>query len=193
MKIDQVMIKNMLGNEQTGIYAVAVKLSEVWYFLPGIICTSLFPALVQSIKTDVGFFNQRIKKLYTLMFWLSFGIALVTTILAGPIIKILFGSQYIGSVIVLQIYVWAGISVSLSAVINQYLIVANYTKISFFNTMTGAILNIIINLLLLPKMGIKGAAIATLTSYTIVILSLLIYKKTRKHGIIIFKSILNLH
>ena len=53
MDIDQVMIKNMLGNEQAGIYAVAVKLSEVWYFIPGIICASLFPAIINAKKTHL--------------------------------------------------------------------------------------------------------------------------------------------
>ena len=46
MKIDQVMIKEMLGAEAVGQYAAAVRLSEVWYFIPIIIASSLFPAIV---------------------------------------------------------------------------------------------------------------------------------------------------
>ncbi len=190
MKIDQVMIKNMLGNEQTGIYAVAVKLSEVWYFLPGIICSSLFPALVNSLKTNEEFFNQRIKKLYFLMFWSSFGIALTTTILAYPIIKILFGDQYLGSVIVLKIYVWAGIGVSLGIVVNQYLLANNLTKISFYNTILGAIINVILNLFLIPKLGIIGAATSTFISYTLATFAVLFFKQSKNHGKLILRSII---
>ncbi len=191
MKIDQVMIKNMLGNEQTGIYAVAVKLSEVWYFLPGIICASLFPALVNSLKNSEEFLNQRIKKLYFLMFWFSFLIALVTTTFAYPIIKILFGSQYLGAVTVLQIYIWASISVFLSYTLNYYLLSKNFTKILFYNTVIGAVINIILNFLLIPKFGINGSATATIISYIAVTFGILFFNKTREHGLLLLKSIIN--
>lgn len=191
MKIDQVMIKNMLGNEQAGIYAVAVKISEVWYFIPVIICTSLFPAIVNAMITDIELFKSRMKKLYFLMFWLSFFAALFITILAHPIIKILFGVPYLEAVNVLQIYVWAGVSVSLGVAVSQYLLSNNFTKISFYNTSLGAIVNVILNIILIPRLGINGAAIATLVSYTISTFGVLMFKKTRDHGLLIVKSITN--
>ena len=46
MKIDQVMIKQMLGADQVGLYAAAVRLSEVWYFIPIVITASVFPAII---------------------------------------------------------------------------------------------------------------------------------------------------
>jgi O-antigen/teichoic acid export membrane protein len=190
MKIDQVMIKNMLGNERAGIYAVAAKLSEVWYFIPMLICTSLFPSVVKAININLDLFNDRIKKLYSLMFWLSFSIAFFTTIFSYLIIKILFGEAYVDANSTLQIYVWAGISVSLSLPINQYLLVNNLNKISFYNTLIGAIINIIINIILIPRMGINGAAIATLISYTIATLGIIFFKKSRGQVKLILKSII---
>jgi O-antigen/teichoic acid export membrane protein len=191
MKIDQVMIKNMLGNEQVGIYAVAVKLSEVWYFIPTLICTSLFPSIIQSLNTDIELFNQRMKKLYSLMFWLSIGIASIVTIFSYPIIKILFGQAYIQGATSLQIYVWAGVAVFLGVAMSQYLIAKNLTKISFYNTLLGAMVNIILNIILIPKMGIGGAAIATLISYTLSTFGVFIFKESRDQGLLILKSIIN--
>lgn len=191
MKIDQVMIKNMLGNEQAGIYAVAVKLSEVWYFIPMLICTSLSPTIIKTLDISKELFENRLKKLYSLMFWMSFIIASTTTILAYPIIKILFGTQFLGAITVLQIYVWAGIAVSLGVAIGQYLLANNFTKISFYNTLIGAIMNVILNLILIPKMGINGAAIATLLSYTLATFGIFIFKESRNHGLLIFKSIID--
>jgi len=191
MKIDQVMIKNILGNEQAGIYAVAAKLSEVWYFIPMIICTSLFPAIINSIKTSIELFENRMKKLYFLMFWLSFAIASFTTILAYPIVKILFGMPYIGAVTTLQIYVWAGVSVSLGVVLGQYILAKNMTKIFFCNTLMGALINVILNIILIPKIGINGAAIATIISYTISTFGIFLFKKTRGQGFLMLKSIIN--
>lgn len=191
MKIDQVMIKNILGNEQAGVYAVAVKLSEVWYFIPSLICTSLSPAIIKSVTINKELFENRLKKLYFLMFWISFSIASTTTILAYPIIKILFGTAYIGAITTLQIYVWAGIGVSLGVAVSQSLLANNLTKISFYNTLLGAIINIILNIILIPKFGINGAAIATLISYTISTFGIFFYKKSRHQGFLILKSIIN--
>jgi O-antigen/teichoic acid export membrane protein len=191
MKIDQVIIKNMLGNEQAGIYAVAVKLSEIWYFIPMIICTSVFPSIIQAMNTSKELFESRLKKIYSLMFWLSFSIAILMTIFASPIIKTLFGNAYIESVIPLKIYIWAGISVFLGVVVSQYLVANNLSKISFLNTLLGALANIMLNILLIPKFGISGSAIATLISYTISTFSILFYKNSKNQGKLIFKSIYN--
>jgi O-antigen/teichoic acid export membrane protein len=191
MKIDQVMIKNMLGNEQSGVYAVAVKLAEAWYFIPMLICTSISPSIINALKISKELFEKRLKKLYFAMFWLSFSIAGVTTIAAYPVIKILFGTPYLGAVHTLQIYVWAGIGVSLGVAMNQYILALNLTKISFYTTILGAIINVILNLILIPKIGIIGAAIATLISYTTSTLGVFIFKNTRTHGVLFLKAIIN--
>ncbi|MEI7810592.1 MAG: flippase [bacterium] len=191
MKIDQVMIKNMLGNEQAGIYAVAVKLSEVWYFIPTIICTSLFPSIVSVINTNKELFESRMRRLYFLMFWIAFGIASFTTIFSYLIIKILFGTAYMGAVTTLQIYVWAGVAVFLSVSVGQYLIASNLTKISFYTTLIGALINIILNIILIRKIGIEGAAIATLISYTVSAFGIFFFQGTRRQGFLILKSIIS--
>jgi O-antigen/teichoic acid export membrane protein len=191
MKIDQIMIKNMLGNEQTGIYAVAVKLSEIWYFLPSIICASVFPVIIKTTNISKGLFENRMKKLYFLMFWLAFIISLFITIFSRPIINILFGTQYLSAVTTLQIYVWASIGVFLGVAINQYLLASNLTKISFYNTLIGALINVILNVILIPKMGINGAAIATLISYIFATFGIFISNKSRSHGLLILKSIIS--
>jgi len=191
MRIDQVMIKNILGNEQVGIYAVAAKLSETWYFIPMLICTSLSPTIINAFKVSKEFFESRMKKLYFLMFWLSFSIALITTILAYPIVRILFGIAYVDAVTTLQIYVWAGVGVSLGITLGQYLLVNNLTKISFYCTLLGALVNIILNIILIPKIGINGAAIATLVAYMLATFGIFFFDASRKHGILILKSIIN--
>ena len=190
MKIDQVMIKNMIGNEQAGIYAVAVKLSEVWYFIPSIICISVFPAIINAKKVSLEFYEKRLKKLYSLMFWISFLIASFITFFSHLIIYILFGTQYLGAITALRIYVWAGISVSLGIALGQYLIAENYTKISLAGNIFGALSNILLNIILIPKYGISGAAFATLVSYTLSSLSGLLFTKTRRQLKIILQSIL---
>jgi O-antigen/teichoic acid export membrane protein len=190
MKIDQIIIKNILGDGSSGIYAVAVKISEIWYFIPMLICISLFPAITKSIAINNNLFEDRMKKLYFLMFWLSLIITTITTILADPIIKKLFGNAYLESIPILKIYIWSTIIVFLSVAIGQYVISHNLTKIYFFYTALGAIINIILNIILVPKIGMSGSAIATLISYTIATFGIFISKKSRKHGLLLLKSII---
>lgn len=193
MKIDQVMIKNILGNESAGIYAVAVKLSEFWYFIPSLICVSIFPAIVNAKKINNELYNNRLIKLYSIMFWFSFLIAIATTMFAHLIVYILFGTQYLGAVTTLKIYVWAGVAVSLSAGLSQYLIAENYTKISAISTIVGAILNVLLNIVLIPLYGIEGAAFATLISYSASVIAILIFQKNHSQIKNIYRAILFNH
>lgn len=192
MKIDQVMIKNMLGDDQAGLYSVVVKLSEIWYFIPIMITSSVFPAIVKSMQAGLDIFERRIKKLYSFMFWTSSILSAATFLFGGVIIKIFFGIDYIGSILPLQIYIWSSISVFIGVVIGNYLLVENLNHIALFNTILGAIINITLNLMLIPKYGISGAAIATVVSYTLAMCSLFIFRKTRKHGFLIINSVLNI-
>lgn len=173
MKIDQVMIKNMIGNESAGIYSVAAKLSEFWYFIPSMICASLFPAIINAKKISLKLYKERLTKLYSVMFYVSLGVAIITTIFAPIIITILFGSQYFGAITTLRIYTWAGISASITCALVYYLISENQTKKSALATIFGATLNILANILLIPKYGINGAAFASLLSYSFVTISIL--------------------
>jgi O-antigen/teichoic acid export membrane protein len=189
MKIDQVMIKHMLGNEQVGIYAVAVKLSEFWYFIPGVICTSLFPSIVKSLNTNTEFFESRMKRLYSLMFWMAFSIAVFMTIFASLIIRLLFGDIYINSVAVLQIYVWVGIPVFIGVSLGQFVILNNLSKILFYTTIFGALANIFLNLFLIKEYGIIGAATSTLVSYILATVAIIFFKNTKKQFFLILKSV----
>ncbi|MEI7424962.1 MAG: polysaccharide biosynthesis C-terminal domain-containing protein, partial [Candidatus Staskawiczbacteria bacterium] len=137
------------------------------------------------------FFENRMKKLYSLMFWISFVIALLITVLAYPIIKVLFGTAYIEAVPTLQIYVWAGICIFQNVAIGYYMLAVNLTKLQFYNTVIGAVLNIVLNIILIPKLGINGAAIATLISYTAATFGIVLFKESRGQVLLIFRSISN--
>ncbi len=191
MKIDQVMIKNILGNEQAGIYTAAVKLSEVWYFIPSLICLSTFPALINAKKDNEQLYNIRLLRLYRLIFWISFIIALPIALLSKHIIFVLFGNAYIQASAALSIYVWAGISISLNLVLGNHILTENKTKFFLFSTTAGAISNILLNIILIPMYGIAGAASATFLSYIVVILSVVFFKDLRPQLKIMLKSIYN--
>jgi O-antigen/teichoic acid export membrane protein len=179
MKIDQVMIGNILGERQVGLYAAAVKISEIWYFIPVIICASLFPAIVNAKQHDAAQYKKRLNNLYWLMFYLATALAIPISLLAKPLVRIIFGQGFLASAGALQIHIWAGIGIFLGVALSQYLISENLNIINLTMTLSSAILNIILNLFFIRYWGINGAAFATLISYSSIPATFFIYTSIR--------------
>jgi len=164
MKIDQVMIKEMLDSEAVGNYAAAVRLSEAWYFMPIVISSSLFPAIINAKKISEKLYYARLQKLYDLMVLMAISIALPMTFLSDWVVNFLYGKQYSEAGSILMIHIWAGVFVFLGVASSKWFVAENLQKYSFYRTFSGAIVNILLNFILIPKFGIKGAAVATLIS-----------------------------
>ncbi len=164
MKIDQVMIKEMLDASAVGNYAAAVRLSEAWYFIPMTITSSVFPAIINAKKQSEELYNQRLQKLYDLMVWLALSIAIPTTFLAPRVIKLLYGQAFLPAAGVLSIHIWAGVFVFLGCANGRWIIAENVQQIATIRSFAGVMVNIALNILLIPKYGINGAAIATFFS-----------------------------
>lgn len=167
MKIDQVMIKEMLNAEAVGQYAAAVRLSEAWYFVPMAVASSLFPAIVNAKKQNEHLYHSRLQRLYTLMVGMAIAIAIPTTFLSDWLVNLLYGAQYIQASGVLIIHIWAGVFVFLAVASGKYLTVENMVMKVFYRNISGVIVNIVLNIALIPIVGINGAAIAVLASWMV--------------------------
>lgn len=167
MKIDQVMIKEMLGSEAVGQYAAAVRLSEAWYFMPMIIVTSLFPAIINARSSSEQLYYSRLQRLYDFMVWMAITIAIPVSFLSDWIINLLYGSQYNHAGSVLMLLIWAGVFVSFSLVTEKHINLINKQKYTLITTSSGAFINVIFNLFFINSYGIAGAAYSTLLSYAI--------------------------
>ncbi len=178
-RIDQIMIKNMLNTSSVGIYDAAVRIAEMWYFIPTIIITALFPAIMNAKKVSELLYFQRIKKLFLLLLGISSAVGLIITLAAPFIIKILYGREFIQSVPILQIYVWSGVSISLFLLAQHFLLAEERQGIIFISSLSAMIVNILLNIYLIPRWGIKGAAWATFISYFFTVFALLLFPETR--------------
>ena len=190
IKVDQVIIKEILGLEAVGQYAAAARVSEAWYFIPSVLTASFFPAIINAKKNNEDLYNSRLQKLYDIMVWIAIAIAIPMIFLSDWLIEILYGYQYSEAGNVLMIHIWAGVFVSLGLASNGWLICENLQKFLLVNTFIATITNIGLNYILIPKFGIVGAAWATIISYFLVgYLCLLIWKKTRINFINLTKSL----
>jgi len=167
MKIDQVMLKSMMDANAVGNYAVAVRVSELWYFIPMTVASSVFPAIIQSKKDSIEKYHRRLQYLYDVMAGMAIAIAIPMTFLSDWLIQLLFGSEYALAGGVLAVHIWAGIFVFLGVARGKWIINENYQFYGMVCTVSGALANVVLNIWLIPLLGIMGAAWATVASQAI--------------------------
>lgn len=191
MRIDQVMLGTMLNSKiENGIYSAAVRIAEIWYFIPTAIVTAFQPMIVLSKKNDEIQYNKNVQKLYDIISLISILFAIGISIFRKFIVLVLYGEEYYGAVDVLNISAWAGLFATLGTARSLWLVSENLQKYTLVYTIAGCIVNISLNYILIPQIGAKGAAIATLVSQFITnIIALMPFKKTRKSSFMILKSI----
>ncbi len=161
MRIDQIMLGQMVGDEAAGVFSAASRISEVWYFIPMMVVSSVFPAILDAKKHSKDLYNNRLQRLYALMVWISIVVALPMTFLATPVIMLLFGDSFIESGIVLSIHIWASIFVFLGVASGRWMLAENRQMLSLQRSIFGMVINVVLNLLFIPHYGVVGAACAT--------------------------------
>jgi O-antigen/teichoic acid export membrane protein len=167
LKLDQLMLRWMIGADEVGIYAVAAKISEVWYFIPTAIGASLLPKLTQMRAKDEVGYNAKLQQGFDILFALSFSIAIGMSFASAPLIANIFGTEYAAAGSILAIHIWAGVFIFMRALFSKWIIVENLLGFSLLSHGVGALVNVALNLLLIPPYGGQGAAVATLVSYAV--------------------------
>lgn len=189
LRIDKIMLGQILGAHEVGIYTAATRLAEAWYFLPISIMASLYPAIIKSIKNKSIDPAKRMQQIYNLMVFMGYGVGIVTTLFAAPVVTLLFGAEYQQSAQILTMYIWSGVFVNIAMGKSAYLKAMNYTKIQFASTVFGAIINICLNLVFIHRYGVIGAAFATIISYSVeAYFILFLFPKTRQQAKMITRA-----
>jgi polysaccharide transporter, PST family len=190
MKIDMVMLKEMSNERAVGIYSAATRISEAWYFIPMVISSSMAPAIYAAKESNEQLFYNLSFKLHRFMALLSILICISMTFLAKPAIELLFGDKYSGATDVLIVHIWASIFVFLGVASSTWLVAEDLAFFTLSRTIMGAILNIILNIILIPRYTGVGAAVATLISYSFAnVFANLMNQKTHKLFWIQLKSL----
>jgi O-antigen/teichoic acid export membrane protein len=162
MRIDQVMLKQMVDVEAVGNYAAALRLSEAWYFIPMAVVSSVFPAIVNSKKHSNALYLKRLQDLYTLMVWMAIAVAGLVSFSSDWLVVSLYGESYAQASGVLTVHIWTGVFVFLGVAFSAFLTAEQLTLKVLYRSILGAIINIGFNYLLIPHYGVLGAAMGTL-------------------------------
>ncbi|MHA1291724.1 MAG: flippase [Promethearchaeota archaeon] len=162
LNIDTVMLSLMKSDVSVGWYNAGHKLVEAIKVMPSMFVLAIFPVMANFYKTSIESLKTVFRKSIQYIFILALPIAIGTTILSYKIIPIIWGQEFIPAIPALQILIWSGALVFLSGVAGNVLIAIDKQKINAYICFWCLVINIILNLILIPKFSYIGAAIAIL-------------------------------
>lgn len=179
--LDIVMLGYMKSDYEVGIYNAAVKIFLLGNILYGLILKSFFPSLSSSVNSGKEVINATFKKYFLSMLPAGLITAFVMYALSSLIIDVLYGSSYNSSVSILKILSMNSLIVCINMIFGNPLLAWGKQKEYLFVVATGALANIALNILFIPRYSYIGAGIATLLSETTVFISLfLVYNSLLK-------------
>jgi len=166
MKSDQILLEWIRGSEEVGQYSIAVRCSECLFFLPIILSQTYLP------KIGVDDLNANSNKIFLRGFYkaswiLGAFMMFLNFILFPKFVPIVFGNEYITASSALRLLAPAAFAVSCGCASNVWLNRKGFVNLISKRTLVGAILNIFLDLVLIPKYGFNGAAVATSISYLV--------------------------
>lgn len=190
MQIDKVMLGSLMPTKvEVGVYSAAVSIASMWYFVPMAIITSFKPVIMSKKKINEESYLKSVQLLYTIIAWLGICFGIFVLIFSNPIVKILYGAEYQKASSILSVSIWAGTFAMLGSARSVWTVTEGLQRYNMFYAGAGAIINIILNYLLIPTVGGYGAAVATLMSQvTVAIIAPLFIKQTRISAIMILKA-----
>lgn len=182
LKIDQVMLGSLVQDKsQVGIYSAAVRIADMWVFVPIAIITTIKPIIIGYKGKQEEQYRKNLQRLYDICSIVGIVFAIGITIFSKLIIYILYGAEFLEASKILYIIIWGIWIGELGNIHYVWMVCENKEKYSLFYSMSGSITNIILNSILIPKYGMIGAAIATLFSQIIAnVFSFSIFKESRE-------------
>jgi len=162
-RLDSYLVKFFLGARFLGYYSVSLIAEHLWN-IPTAIGTALFPKVSSSLLKDK---NKDTAAVCRHSVFLTFLAAFVFFITARPLIKLLFGQPFLLAVQPLWILLPGMASLSVTKILKHYLSGTGRPQIATYSAMVTIIVCIFLNIVLIPRMGIRGAALATTCSYLV--------------------------
>jgi O-antigen/teichoic acid export membrane protein len=162
LRIDQIMLKEMLGERALGIYAAALPMSQIWSVLPATLVTSLAPYVAQKKAEDEQFYQEALVSIFRSFAIIALIVASLTALASPWIIQLLYGSQYQTAAEILRIHVFVNLFIFQGMAQSLWVTNNNVRAVIMVSTFLAATINIISNVLMIGKFGIQGAVYSIL-------------------------------
>lgn len=165
MRIDQFMLAAMLGPREVGLYSAIVQLAEIPLVLPVLLLRAALPTLTRQASADVNLHERTLVSLMRYGFFLHLGISVVMILFADFLIVSLFGKAYQPAIAAFRTQVAGAPFVALGVLSSSWFVINRRTAHTLLRTLAGAAINIAMNVILIPSLGIMGAAISTVVAF----------------------------
>ncbi len=158
---DHIMLLNMIDEKENGYYTAAITSAGVVQFVYTAIIDSYRPLILSNKKEKSGDYERNVSSLYSIVLYLALAQSVAFFILAKPIVYLLYGTEYMSSVPVLQILVWYLMFSFMGAIRNVWILAEQKQKYLWIINLSGAAFNVLFNYILIPYYGACGAAFAS--------------------------------
>lgn len=165
LRVDQLMIGPMLGDRQLGLYSVLVQYSEMFAIIPGILFSSVFPLMSRYYMSERDKFYRISALSFKYINLFSFSVAAISSRFPKEIIGFIYGNEYVSGASALPVLMGAQFFAFAGIVHFNMLIAQNNQRINLLFAMVSMMVNVVLNILWIPLLGIKGAAWASLVAY----------------------------
>ena len=189
-QIDKIMIGNMLSDYDVGQYTASANICSIALLIPAAFITSFQPTIVERKKDGEDEYQLLIKKVHSGIIWLSIIMSLAISLFSGLIIRFIYGADYITAASTLRIAIWFQALSIIGSLRSVWLLCEEKTDYLKAFVCIGVFVNVTLNYILIPQIGINGAAIATIiTELVTSFFASLLFKGTRKHAKLVLDSI----
>ena len=161
---DKIMLKLMIGSEAVGYYAAAATCATIFSFAFAAIIDSARPVIIEAKRRSSAEFERKMAKLYSVIFYLAVAVSIIITIFAPLIVEILYGADFSDTVEPLRLIVWYIAFSLFGAVRNVWILAEEKQQYLWRINICGALLNVVLNAVIIPTWGVMGAAFTTLVT-----------------------------
>lgn len=165
MRLDQVMLRVFTDEESVGVYSAAIRLAEAWYFVPMFLGTVLNPWILQGRALGAETYRQRLTRFYAYMLWSAVLLAGILWIAAPLLVNQLFGEDYLRATTPLRIHLMGGVFLTIGIAAGKWYVAEEHTIGVMRKAILGLATNLLLNTLLIPRLGISGAAIGAASGH----------------------------
>ncbi|MBQ8829971.1 MAG: flippase [Oscillospiraceae bacterium] len=158
---DSIMLKLMVDKAATGYYTAAVSCATLTSFVFGAVIDSMRPAILASKLVSQQEFESKMKQLVSVVVWMALAQSVIITVFAKLLVVFLYGDAYTPAADALRIVTWYSAFSYLGSVRNIWILAEDKHRFLWIVNLVGALGNVILNTLLIPVMGVGGAALAS--------------------------------
>ena len=190
-EMDKIMLGEMLSEAAVGFYTAATKVSSMWSFVLIALINSSRPVIISSRNHSQELYVKQNKRLYAAVIWIGITAGLGVNLLGKWIIYFMYGEAYLPATSSLQISAWYTMFAMLGTARGIWIVCENKAKYVKYYLGIGAVINVILNYLLIPSFGPGGAAAATLiTQIFTAVLAPAFFKETRIYTKHVFEALI---